>query len=149
MYRSGEQNAHFQLTAGSRGAPPGRGSNSEAARDLFWAPLTLEQAVPALRNAPGSAITALADDIFDLTGPSEQVRVNSREYDTSGTDRTYRRPDARVGDVAFDVTLSQKTAKTAQVRGFFSSDFRPQRVVIVRPSQLGPGSTYAIARPGR
>lgn len=38
---------------------------------------------------------------------------------------------------------------TPQVRGFFSSDFKPSAVIIVRPTQLGPNSSYAIARPGK
>ena len=75
------------------------------------------------------------------------VRVNRREDDSSGTDTTYRRPDARVKDVAFDVTLTRKTLGTAQVRGFFNTDFRPSRVVIIRPRQLGANHTYVIARP--
>jgi len=49
----------------------------------------------------------------------------------------------------FYVTLSRKTMTTPQVRGFFNSDFKPDAVVIVRPSQLGPNSTYAISKPGR
>jgi hypothetical protein len=76
------------------------------------------------------------------------VRVIGREYNTSGADRTYRVPDARVGNVAFDVSLTRKTLKTPQVRGFFNSDFKPDAVVIIRPSQLGPDSTYIITRPG-
>lgn len=75
------------------------------------------------------------------------VRVNRREDDSSGTDLTYRRPDSRVGDVAFDVTLTRKTLKTAQVRGFFNADFRPSRVVIIRPRQIGVDHTYIINRP--
>ena len=75
------------------------------------------------------------------------VRVNRREDDSSGTDTTYRRPDSRVKDVAFDVTLTRKTLGTAQVRGFFNTDFRPSRVVIIRPSQLGSNHTYVISRP--
>lgn len=75
------------------------------------------------------------------------VRVNRREDDTSGNDRTYRRPDSRVDDVAFDMTLSRKTWETPQVRGFFNTDFRPSQVVIIRPSQLGANHTYVISRP--
>ncbi|MEH3159831.1 MAG: hypothetical protein PGN08_13415 [Sphingomonas taxi] len=75
------------------------------------------------------------------------VRVNRRENDSSGGERTYRRPDARLDNVAFDVTLTQKTLKTPQVRGFFNADFRPSRVVIIRPRQLGGNHTYAIPRP--
>jgi len=77
----------------------------------------------------------------------QQIRVIGREYDTSGSDPTYRIPDARVGNIAFDVTLSRKTLVTPQVRGFFNSDFRPSAVIIIRPTQLGPKSTYAITRP--
>lgn len=73
------------------------------------------------------------------------VRVNKKEINSS--DLTYRRPDARVGDVAFDVTLARKTLATSQVRGFFDADFRPSRVVIIRPRQEGPDATYAITRP--
>jgi hypothetical protein len=77
----------------------------------------------------------------------QRVRVNSREYDTSETGQTYRIPDARVGNVAFDVTLTRKTLATAQVRGYFSSDFKPDVVVIVRPTQLGAESSYLIKNP--
>jgi len=75
------------------------------------------------------------------------VRVNLREYNSSGNELTYRRPDALVGQVAFDVTLSRKTLKDAQVRGFFDADFKPYYAIIIRPSQLGEGSTYVITRP--
>ncbi len=75
------------------------------------------------------------------------VRVNRRENNSSGGDLTYRRPDARVNDVAFDVILTRKTLSTPQVRGFFDADFRPSRVVIIRPRQLGSDHTYAIPRP--
>lgn len=80
----------------------------------------------------------------DGAGP---VRVNRRENDTSASERTFRRPDARVGKVAFDVTLSQKTLKTPQIRGFFNSDFQPSYVIIVRPRQLSRGGSYIITRP--
>lgn len=75
------------------------------------------------------------------------VRVNLREYNSSQSELTFRRPDARVDNIALDVTLSAKTAKTAQVRGFFDADFKPDLTVIIRPSQLGKGSTYVITRP--
>lgn len=80
-------------------------------------------------------------------GGAGPVRVNRREYDSSGTELTYRRPDARVGKVAIDVTLAEKTLRTPQVRGFFATDFRPESVVIIRPSQLGGNHTYIISRP--
>ena len=80
------------------------------------------------------------------SGPGP-VRVNRREDDSSGRDRTFRRPDARVGEIAYDVTLTAKTLATPQVRGFFNTDFQPSTVIVIRPSQLGAGSTYAISRP--
>lgn len=82
-------------------------------------------------------------------GPGKQVRVVGREYDTSRTDRTYRIPDIRVGNMAFDSTMERKLPSKPQIQGFFSSDFRPDSAVIVRPTQLGPKSTYAIKRPGK
>ncbi len=84
---------------------------------------------------------------FDLKSVSNQVRVNRREYDTSKPESSYRQPDARVGDVAFDVTLTRKDLKSPQIRGFFSADFKPSFVVIIRPRQLGIGSSYIITRP--
>jgi hypothetical protein len=81
---------------------------------------------------------------ISATGP---VRIIGREYDTSGTDRTYRIPDALVGKIAYDVSLTRKMPSTPQIRGFFESDLRPTAVIIVRPSQLGPNSTYVITRP--
>jgi len=82
-------------------------------------------------------------------GAGKPVRVVGREYDTSGTDRTYRIPDARVGRMAYDTTMERKLPSKPQIRGFFSSDFRPDSVVIVRPSKLGPKSTYVIKKPGK
>lgn len=76
------------------------------------------------------------------------VRVNRREDDKSGTDLTYRRPDARIGNMALDVTLTRKTLSTPQVRGFFATDFRPNHVVIIRPSQIGAEPSYVITQPG-
>ena len=75
------------------------------------------------------------------------VRINAREYDSSGSDLTFRIPDARVGSLAIDMTLTRKTLATPQIRGFFNADFLPEAVIIVRPSQVGEGSTYIIPRP--
>lgn len=80
-------------------------------------------------------------------GKGRDIRVVGREYDTSGTDTSFRIRDARVGKIAFDVTLTRKTLSTRQVRGFFDSDFKPDAVVIVRPTDLGSNSTYLISRP--
>jgi len=105
----------------------------------------------AIGNHIDGAVRADLRAIFNLNGVNisrgQPVRVVGREYDTSGTDLTYRIPDARVGTVAFDVTLTRKTLGTKQIRGFFNADFRPTAVVIIRPHQLGKGNTYAIKRP--
>jgi len=81
------------------------------------------------------------------TGRDQPVRINGREYDSSTDDMIYSVPDARVGDVAFDITLYRKTPGSRQISRFFNSDFKPRIVVIVRPQQIGPNYTYAIARP--
>lgn len=75
------------------------------------------------------------------------VRVNRRENDSSGSELSFRRPDMRVGTVAYDVTLTQKTLKAQQIRGFFNADFKPTHVVIIRPHQIGSESSYIISRP--
>ncbi|AEG49830.1 hypothetical protein Sphch_2169 [Sphingobium chlorophenolicum L-1] len=84
-----------------------------------------------------------------VTSREGPIRIIGREYSNYGTDKSYRIPDARVANVAFDVSLTRKTALTPQVQGFFGSDWKPDTVIIVRPSQLGPGNTYAIPRSGR
>jgi hypothetical protein len=76
-----------------------------------------------------------------------QIGVQRREYDSSGADLTYRVPDVRVGNVAFDATLVRKTPGRAQIRGFFNADFRPDGVIVVRPSAFG--GSYYITRPSR
>lgn len=76
-----------------------------------------------------------------------QVKVNRREKGTMGGEVNYRRPDARIGALAFDVTVTEKTLKTKQIRGFFAADFQPAHVIIIRPHQVGGRSTYIIKRP--
>lgn len=78
---------------------------------------------------------------------SGPVRINRRENDSSASETTFRRPDARIGRIAYDVTLEAQTLKTDQVRGFFATEFQPTQVIIIRPSQLGSASTYIIKRP--
>lgn len=107
----------------------------------------------AIGNYIDRAVRRRLKKEFNLRGidysKGQRIRVIGWEYDTSRSDPTYRIPDARVGDVAFDVTLTRKTLATPQIRGFFNSDFKPFAVVIVRPTQLGPNSTYAISKPGK
>lgn len=75
----------------------------------------------------------------------QQVQVNRRAHNVA--EGQYTVPDSRVGRIAFDVSLTAKTLRTRQIQGFFRSDFQPTSVVIVRPTQLGPNSTYIITKP--
>jgi hypothetical protein len=79
-------------------------------------------------------------------GRGGDITINNRDYDTSGDTAEYKVPDARIGKVSFDWTLTLKTIGTRQIRGFFRADSQPWAVVIVRPSQLGQNSTYLIPR---
>lgn len=79
----------------------------------------------------------------------EPVQVNRRHYNTREVDPSYRIPDARIGKVAFDMTLTRKTLASQQIRGFFNTDAEPEMAIIVRPRQLGPDHTYSIKGPGR
>jgi hypothetical protein len=80
-------------------------------------------------------------------GPRANLTINNRDYETSETDILYRIPDARLGDVDFEWTLSRKTISSPQIRGFFRADSHPRAVIIIRPSQLDGASTYLIPRP--
>jgi hypothetical protein len=78
-------------------------------------------------------------------GAGAEITINNRDYDTSGSKKTYKVPDARLGDVSFDWTLTMKMPFDRQIRGFFNADSQPWIVVIVRPADWG--STYLIRRP--
>ena len=80
-------------------------------------------------------------------GRGKELTINNRDYENSGSGRNYRIPDARIGDVSFDWTLSPKTISLPQIRGFFRADSQPRAVIIIRPSQLGRDSTYMLPRP--
>jgi hypothetical protein len=82
-------------------------------------------------------------------GPGEDITVNSRDYETSENDTSYRIPDAGLRDITFEWTLSPKTISSPQIRGFFRADSQPRAVIVIRPSKLGPDSTYLIPRPAR
>ena len=77
-------------------------------------------------------------------GLGSPIQVNARAYTSI---ISYRIPDARVGNLAFDVSLTAKRSSDSQIRGFFNALFRPVGVVIIRPNQLGNRSSYVIWRP--
>ena len=90
-------------------------------------------------------LTNLLNILSIPNGRGQLVQVNRRAYHRP--DSTYSRPDARVGNISIDWTLTVKNSTTPQIRNFFRSDFQPEIVVIVRPSQLGRPSLYAITKP--
>jgi hypothetical protein len=77
------------------------------------------------------------------TDSGSAIRVNNRAYISSGS---YRIPDARIGNFAFDVSLEAKKPSKPQIKDFFSANFEPIGVVIIRPNQLGSNSSYVIWR---
>ena len=87
----------------------------------------------------------LFDDYNIPYGPRSDLTINNRDYETSENDSLYRIPDARLRDVSFDWTLSEKTISDPQIRGFFRAGSQPWGVIIVRPRQLG--GVYLILRP--
>lgn len=93
-----------------------------------------------------SQLRNLYYDLGIAMGPESAIRVNRRAYDTSDSPPSYRVPDARVGNLIFDVSLEAKKPSKDQIRDFFNADFAPVGVVIVRPNQLGNNSSYIIWR---
>ena len=91
-------------------------------------------------------LRALFNGLGISTASESPIRVNSRAYNSSDTPQSYRLPDARVGNFAFDTSLSAKSSSDSQIKGFFNADFAPAGVVIVRPNQLGGNSSYVIWR---
>lgn len=79
-------------------------------------------------------------------GRGNNITINNRDYDSSASDAAYRIPDARIGRISFDWTLTRKLRESPQIRGFFSAESMPEAVVIVRPRQIGPDSSYLITR---
>ncbi len=98
-------------------------------------------------NAVRTRLGAFFDRLSIPTGPGSAIRINRRAYDSSASPASYRVPDARVGNLAFDVSLEAKRPSKDQNKEFFSADFKPTGVVIVRPNQLGNNSSYVIWRP--
>lgn len=106
------------------------------------------------QEAIGNYVDArVRDDLRDFfgglrtpIGPGSVIRVNNRAYDSSTVPPSYRIPDARVGNFAFDTSLTAKSSSDSQIKGFFNADFAPVGVVIVRPNQLGSNSSYIIWR---
>lgn len=78
-------------------------------------------------------------------GRGEPTQVNRNARNTP--EGSFRRPDSRIGDIAFDVSMERKNLSKPQIQGFFRTDFQPRAVLIVRPSKLGPKSTYIIKKP--
>jgi hypothetical protein len=75
------------------------------------------------------------------------ITINNRDYNRLRDPPTYRVPDARVGNIAFDWTIGLKTAATRQVIDFFEADSKPAGVVIVVPTQINKDGAYYIPRP--
>lgn len=142
------------LTAAGPGSEEGRGSNSRAFED----PMTLEQSFPGLRNSPGGAVVAVADGVFDFTGPADATATDvlqnhSRQlilqikaidptwhYNEIGpTDalgnpiQTVRGLSAKVNDLRF-----QRAAVIARVKG----DHEPLQVETLRFVQQRADGAY-------
>jgi len=104
-----------------------------------------------LQNYIGRRVRFDLRSKLDLKGidysEGQRVRVIGRKDRNFDSGHIHEPPDARADDIVLHVALARKTLASPQVRAFFNSEFRPGVVVIVRPSQLGPGSTYAITRP--
>jgi hypothetical protein len=86
-------------------------------------------------------------NVYNIKYGNNNIKINNRDKITSDGAIDYRIPDARIGDISFDWTLSLKTMSSRQIKGFFDADARPKAVVIVRPSQYGNDTLYAIRRP--
>jgi hypothetical protein len=105
----------------------------------------------AIGNYVDASVRSELRDLFNRYrlpyGQQRDLRINNRDYDTSQPQPSYKIPDARIGNISFDWTLSLKRMSDAQIRGFFSADSNPIGVVIVRPSELRGGGAYLIPRP--
>jgi hypothetical protein len=55
-----------------------------------------------------SQVKSFFNDLSIPTDPESVIRINNRAYDTSNSLQTYRVPDDRVGDIAFDISLEEK-----------------------------------------
>lgn len=83
-------------------------------------------------------------DSLGISIEGDLVRVHRGENITFST---YVIPDARVGDIYFDISVSEKRPTNDQVVAFFATGSRPKYVLIVRPRQRG--RSYIITPPQR
>jgi len=100
-------------------------------------------------NAIGNYVDRTLDqelrDLYESLGISiegDLVRVHRGE---NLTYLRYRIPDARVGDIYFDISLEEKTPGHEQIVDYFNTMSKPRYVVIVRPRQRG--RSYIITPP--
>jgi hypothetical protein len=108
---------------------------------------TLEVAIGNYVDRTGrNQLVRFFDSLRMPTGPWSAIRINRKAYDTWEWPFSYRLPDLRVGNFAFDISLRAKSYSDSQIRRFFNADFAPTGVVIVRPNQLGGNSSYIIWR---
>ncbi len=137
-----------RLAPGQRSAPPGRGSNSRAFED----PMTLEHVAPGLRNSPAGAIVAMGDNLFDLHGPADAMRIEAIDrratkaladikaldphfhYDEVGPVTTVQGRQNRLDDI-----LMQRAAVYARVKG----DYGPLQVETIKLVQRETAAAYA------
>jgi hypothetical protein len=102
----------------------------------------------AIGNSIDRAVRRNVQELFNQYGIATTrdgpIRIQGREYNTSSTPSSYTQPDFRIDRILFDVSLQPKSYKYPQIRGFISADVKPDLTVIIRPSQLGSDSVYAI-----
>lgn len=112
VYRPGAGEPQLIPVGGASRAS--RGSNSRAFQD----PMTLQQAFPGLRDAPGGAIIALADNFLDITGPARELSTELAREMTSTLINQIRSidPDYNFQSLGFSATLAGQISQINQLR---------------------------------
>jgi hypothetical protein len=104
----------------------------------------------AIGNYIDGIVRRKLQDFFDMYqvtyGKGKNITINNRNYNTSSTPPTYRLPDARVADLAYDWTLELKSEKDGQVIGILRADAAPKGLIIIQPNVPGQYHTYYIPR---
>src|SRR3546814_12333922 len=80
--------------------------------------MTLQQAVPGLRGQPGGAIVALADSLFDIAGPAQELTAElTREWSNQLINQIRAvDPNYRFDSLGFPQTLHGQVNRSEERR---------------------------------
>jgi DNA primase len=114
--------------------------------------MTLQQALPGLQSQPGGAIVAIADSLFDIFGPAQELTAELTREKSNQPINQIRAidPDYKLGSLGFPQTLQGQVNQLNKLRLDRAAAFlrirneaRPLQVEMLRFAQKSVDQAYA------